>query len=146
MAAAAGEWEPSMLEAELEALRQRYEEQADSDQPSPRLQYEYACLLICSAKRADVREGARLLDQLLEVGFNRPEVLHHLSLAHLKLGQYVRAKEHVDMWLCLQPRNGMARLLHSLVLDRASHDGLIGVFGLGLLGVGMAFVLLKHWR
>uniref|UniRef100_A0A7S0FY40 Mitochondrial fission 1 protein n=1 Tax=Pyrodinium bahamense TaxID=73915 RepID=A0A7S0FY40_9DINO len=146
MAATAIEWEPSMLEAEIEALRKRYEEQADSDQPSPRLQYEYACLLICSPKRAEIREGARLLDQLLEVGFNRPEVLHQLTLTYLKLGQYVRAKEHVDMWLCLQPRNGMARFLHSLVLDRASHDGLIGLFTLGFLGLGMALALLRSWR
>mmetsp|Transcript_98486 Transcript_98486/g.228349 ORF Transcript_98486/g.228349 Transcript_98486/m.228349 type:complete len:147 (+) Transcript_98486:107-547(+) len=146
MAAVATEWDASKLEEELETLRQRYQEQADSDNPSPRLQYEYACLLICSPKRADIREGVHLLDQLLEVGFNRPEVLHHLTLTHLKLGQYVRAKEHVDLWLCLQPRNGMARLLHSLVLDRASTDGLIGLFGLSLVGVGVAFALLKLWR
>mmetsp|Transcript_2191 Transcript_2191/g.4877 ORF Transcript_2191/g.4877 Transcript_2191/m.4877 type:complete len:147 (+) Transcript_2191:51-491(+) len=146
MAGVATEWEPSMLASEIEALRKRYEEQADSSTPSPRLQYEYACLLICSPKRAEIREGARLLDELLEAGFNRPEVLHQLTLTHLKLGQYVRAKEHVDMWLCLQPRNGMARLLHSLVLDRASHDGLVGLFGFGLLGVGVAFAFLRRWR
>merc|ERR1719401_223896 len=144
--AAMAEWDPSMLLAEIEVLRQKYEEQAHSDQPSPRLQFEFASLLICSPRRSDVREGRELLDQLLEVGFSRPEVLHYLTLTHLKLGQYLQAKEHVDMWLCLQPRNGMARFLHSLVLDRASHDGLLGLFGLGVLGLAATLALLRRWR
>mmetsp|Transcript_63764 Transcript_63764/g.103296 ORF Transcript_63764/g.103296 Transcript_63764/m.103296 type:complete len:146 (-) Transcript_63764:36-473(-) len=144
--AASGEWEPSMLMDEIQTLREKYEEQATSDSPSPRLQFEYACLLICSPRHAEVREGARLLDELLEAGFHRTDVLHHLSLAHLKLGQYVRAKEHVDVWLHLEPRSGMARLLHSLVLERASHDGLLGLFGLGLLGLGAALVAVRKWR
>mmetsp|Transcript_90947 Transcript_90947/g.294345 ORF Transcript_90947/g.294345 Transcript_90947/m.294345 type:complete len:146 (+) Transcript_90947:81-518(+) len=143
MAAAVTEWDPALLAAEIDTLRKRYEDQ-DLSQPSPRLQFEYACLLICSPKRAEIREGVRLLDELLEVGFNRPEVLHHLALAHLKLGQYVRAMQQVDTWLCLEPRNGLARLLHSLVLDRASHDGLIGLACLGLAAAGLLAAL--SWR
>mmetsp|Transcript_63579 Transcript_63579/g.186553 ORF Transcript_63579/g.186553 Transcript_63579/m.186553 type:complete len:146 (-) Transcript_63579:51-488(-) len=142
--ATVGEWDPADLPAEIESLRSRYEEQAYSDTPSPRLQFEFACLLICSPKGADVREGAVLLDQLLEAGFNRSEVLHNLVLTHLKLGQYLRAKEHVDMWLCLQPRNGMARMLHSVVLDRASHDGLICV-AVGLAGAGALLAMFRSW-
>merc|ERR1719277_909555 len=131
-----------MLLAEIDVMRLKYEEQAHSDQPSPRLQFEFACLLICSPRRTDVREGKELLDQLLEVGFSRPEVLHYLTLTHLKLGQYLQAKEHVDMWLCLQPRNGMARFLHSLVVDRASHEGLLGLVGLSMLGLVATFAVL----
>merc|ERR1712060_664286 len=141
-----GEWEPSMLPAEIQVLRNKYEEQANSDAPSPRLQFEFACLLVCSPRRADVREGAMLLDQLLEAGFDRPAVLSNLTLTYLKLGQYVRAKEHVDMWLCLQPKNGMARLLHSLVLDRASHDGLLGLFCIGVFSLGFGMMLLGKRR
>mmetsp|Transcript_103689 Transcript_103689/g.231623 ORF Transcript_103689/g.231623 Transcript_103689/m.231623 type:complete len:146 (+) Transcript_103689:71-508(+) len=144
--AALAEWDPSMLLAEIEGLRQKYEEQAHSDQPSPRLQFEFASLLICSPRRSDVREGCQLLDELLEVGFSRPEVLHHLTLTHLKLGEYVRAKEHVDTWLCLEPRSGMARMLHSLVLDRASHDGFLGLAALGLLGLAGAVALFRRLR
>jgi len=118
----AGQDGPS-LQADIAALRERYEEQAHSDQPSPKLQFEFACLLVCSPRRADVREGAQLLDELLEAGFSRAEVLHHLTLTNLKLGQYAKAKEHVDLWLCLQPRNSVARLLHAMVLDKATHDG-----------------------
>merc|ERR1740123_287463 len=145
MAAVASGWDAVVQESEIDALRKRYEAQAYSDQPSPRLQFEFACLLVSSPKRAHIREGVRLLEELLEAGFNRTEVLHHLALTHLKLGHYIRAKEQVDVWLCLQPRNSTARLLHSLVLDRASHDGLIGFFGIGLMSLSLVFVLLRRW-
>merc|ERR1712232_1097339 len=132
--AAAGEWDPSMLSQEIEQVRKAYDEhcQVDPNKISPKLTFEYSCLLICSPSKVQVREG---LELLLDSGYKRPEVLHHLVLTHLKLGQYVRAKEMVDMWLCLEPRNNMARMLHSLVLDRASHDGLIGILGFGVLAL-----------
>mmetsp|Transcript_118864 Transcript_118864/g.236832 ORF Transcript_118864/g.236832 Transcript_118864/m.236832 type:complete len:149 (+) Transcript_118864:143-589(+) len=148
MAAVAGgsDWDAAALDGEIASLRKRYDAQADSEQPSPRLQYEFACLLVCSPKRADIREGVRLLDELLEAGFHRAEVLHHLSLSYFKLGQYVHAKRYLDMWLSLQPRHATARLLHSLVLDRTSHDGLVGFFSLGLLGAAVAFAVFRRWR
>merc|ERR1740117_598714 len=100
-------------------MRQKYEEHVEKnpDSHSPRLCYDYACLLICSPSRTEVRQGVELLDLLLQAGFQRPDVLNHLVLTHLKLGQYVCAKEHVDLWLRLEPRDNMARMLHSLVLD-----------------------------
>jgi len=147
MAAVAGsDWDAAALDGEIAALRKRYEAQADSDQPSPRLQYEFACLLVCSPKRADISEGVRLLDELLEAGFHRAEVLHQLALTDFKLGQYVNAKRHLDMWLCLQPRHVTARMLHSLVLDRTSHDGLVGFCSLGLLGAAVGFAVFRLWR
>eukprot|EP00927_Polykrikos_kofoidii_P057249 TRINITY_DN51369_c0_g1_i1.p1 TRINITY_DN51369_c0_g1~~TRINITY_DN51369_c0_g1_i1.p1 ORF type:complete len:168 (-),score=25.70 TRINITY_DN51369_c0_g1_i1:99-533(-) len=139
------EWDQSTLATEIKVMRERYEGQASSDNPSARLQFDFACLLICSPSRSDVREGIELLDQLLEVGFNRTEVLHQLALAHLKIGQYIKAKENVDMWLCLQPGSVMARLLHSLVLDRASTDGLLFFFCLGIVSLGTGFALLR-WK
>ncbi|CAK0859621.1 unnamed protein product [Prorocentrum cordatum] len=86
MAVAEDAWGVSTLAAETEVLRARYEEQAGSARPSARLQFEYACLLACSPRRAEVAEGARLLDELLEAGFSREEVLHRLALAHLRRG------------------------------------------------------------
>jgi len=122
--ALASGWDAVVQESEVDALRKTYEAQVvNSDQPSPQVQFEFACLLVSSPKRANIREGVELLEELLTAGFHRAEVLHHLALTHLKLGQYVRAKEQVDVLLNLQPRNSMARLLASLVLDRASHDG-----------------------
>merc|ERR1712187_646342 len=132
-----------LLPTEIAVLRTKYEEQANSDAPSPSLQFEFACLLVCSPRKADMREGVRLLEELLGVGFDRIAVLNNLTLTYLKLGQYVRAKENVDLLLQLQPKSGMARLLHSLVLDRASHDGLLGLLCMGLFGAGLAVMVMR---
>lgn len=68
----------------------------------------------------DVSEAVELIDELLEVGFRRVDCLHQLILANLKLGNYTKAKETLeigsqrsseaqeaaDVWLHLEPDNG----------------------------------------
>ncbi|PHJ23085.1 tetratricopeptide repeat protein 11 [Cystoisospora suis] len=114
------------LQAETQQLREQYNAQLLMDSPSPRLQFEYACLLSCSPNREEIRESLELFDELLEIGFNRADCLFQIALAHLKLGEYNLAKRRVEMLLRLEPRNLSALSLHSLIIDRASHDGLIG--------------------
>mmetsp|Transcript_70923 Transcript_70923/g.122942 ORF Transcript_70923/g.122942 Transcript_70923/m.122942 type:complete len:145 (-) Transcript_70923:81-515(-) len=142
------EWDPSELESEIACMRQEYTkaEEGGAD-PSALLTFNYASLLICSPSKDDVKSGAEYLELCLEVGYRREECLHLLTLTHLKLGQYAKAKKDVDMWLVLPPKNkDMARLLHSVVLDRASHDGLLGLFLLGVTGLGLGFALLRRMR
>ncbi|KAL8273990.1 hypothetical protein Esti_002079 [Eimeria stiedai] len=120
------------LRRETEALRTQYEQQLEKGQPSPQLQFELACLLSCSPRKSDLRESTELLCELLEIGFARPDCLFQLSLVHLKLGEYSLAKRRVEALLRMEPRNLAALSVHSLILDRASHDGLIGTILLGL--------------
>ena len=113
----------------------------------------------------DVSEAVELIDELLEVGFRRVDCLHQLILANLKLGNYTKAKETLeigsqrsseaqeaaDVWLHLEPDNGLervltqgvARMLHSVVLERASHDGWLGFYGLTLVATGALNTFLK---
>mmetsp|Transcript_53513 Transcript_53513/g.98980 ORF Transcript_53513/g.98980 Transcript_53513/m.98980 type:complete len:147 (-) Transcript_53513:142-582(-) len=125
-------------EEEVNALRQQYEAQADTPNPSPSLQFQFGCLLICSSRRAEIAEGLELLTQLSEVGFQRTQVSQNLAMGHLKMGNYVAAKEHVDEWRMLEPADGMARMVESVILHRASQDGHIAVFLLGAVALACA--------
>ncbi|KEP62097.1 UNVERIFIED_CONTAM: tetratricopeptide repeat protein 11, putative [Hammondia hammondi] len=133
------------LQAETQQLREQYNAQLRMDSPSPRLQFEYACLLSCSPNRDEVRESLELFGELLDIGFNRPDCLFQISLAHLKLGEYNLAKRRVETLLRLEPRNLSALSLHSLIIDRASHDGLIGSVLLGLAVGGCMWYLTRLW-
>lgn len=135
------------LRVETQALRAKYEQHLEKGHPSPRLQFELACLLSCSPRKADLRESKELLGELLEIGFSRPDCLFQLALTHLKLGEYSLAKRRVEALLRMEPRNLSALSLHSLILDRASHDGVIGSLLFGLIAGGALFYLLQryHW-
>lgn len=53
------------------ALFCAYLQHMEKGLPSPRLQFELACLLSCSPKKSDMRESTELLGELLEIGFSR---------------------------------------------------------------------------
>mmetsp|Transcript_8892 Transcript_8892/g.19915 ORF Transcript_8892/g.19915 Transcript_8892/m.19915 type:complete len:143 (-) Transcript_8892:37-465(-) len=127
---------------EVGILRKQYEAQAESDAPSPTLQFQFGCLLLCSARRSEIVEGVELLTELLEVGFKRTEVSQNLAMGQLKLGNYAAAKEHVDEWRMLEPGDGMARMVESTILHRAAQDGYIGMFLIAAVTVGLA----AFWR
>lgn len=138
------DWDPSMVLDEIETMREQYNQQVAKEEPSPKFQWEFACTLACSPRYVDVAEAVQLLEELVEVGFRRVDCLHQLILANLKLGHYAKAKESADVWLHLEPDNGVARMLYSVVLERASHDGWVGWCGLALLAAtGLLVTLLK---
>ncbi|CDI81787.1 hypothetical protein, conserved [Eimeria acervulina] len=130
------------LKAETEALRAKYLEQLESGCPCPRLQFEFASLLICSPNVKDLKDSADLLTELLEIGFCRSDCLFQLALVYLKLGHYSLAKRRVEALLRMglgvqEPRNLSALSLHSLILDRAAYDGVSGSLILGLIAGGV---------
>ncbi|CEL93881.1 unnamed protein product [Vitrella brassicaformis CCMP3155] len=134
------------LEQETSALREEYYSQAQASNPSPRLQFEYACLLSCSPNREEIREALELFNELLEIGFDRPDCLYQISLAHLKLGEYALAKRRVEMLLRIDPRNLSALSLHSLIMDRTSHDGIVGTIIILAVTAGVVIYLIQTWR
>ncbi|XP_026190646.1 mitochondrial fission 1 protein [Cyclospora cayetanensis] len=131
------------LHEETEALRAQYLQQLEKGMLFPKLQFELASLLSCSPRKANLREATDLLTELLDIGFSRTDCLFQLALVHLKLGEYSLAKRRVETLLRMglvgikEPRNLSALSLHSLILDRASHDGVIGSLLIGVLaGMG----------
>eukprot|EP00922_Rhytidocystis_sp_ex-Travisia-forbesii_P007452 GHVS01010880.1.p1 GENE.GHVS01010880.1~~GHVS01010880.1.p1 ORF type:complete len:150 (+),score=21.19 GHVS01010880.1:176-625(+) len=135
------------LEKELKLLRSEYWKQWDSENPSPRLQLEYASLLSCSPDKANIREALDLFNELIEIGYNRPDCLYQLSIAHLKLGDHALARQQIEQLLRMEPRNLSALSLHSLILDRTSHDGLVGLGVAAALAAGcIGLFLMRRWR
>ncbi|CAJ1337678.1 unnamed protein product [Effrenium voratum] len=137
MAVDAADWDPALILDDIDTVRARYQTQVDAGTPSPKLQWELACLLSCSPRYAHVGEAVFLFNELIEVGFERAHCLHRLILANMKLGNYSKAKEAADVWLHLEPENSEARILYSLVLERASHDGWLGYCALTLVAAGI---------
>mmetsp|Transcript_14895 Transcript_14895/g.33940 ORF Transcript_14895/g.33940 Transcript_14895/m.33940 type:complete len:144 (+) Transcript_14895:78-509(+) len=129
-------------EEEVKGLRAEYEAQADAPNPSPSLQFQFGCLLLCSSRRTEIAEGLELLTQLSEVGFERTQVSQNLAMGHLKMGNYLAAKEHVDEWRMLEPADGMARMVESVILHRAAQDGHIAVFLLS----AVALACVTWWK
>mmetsp|Transcript_35793 Transcript_35793/g.57027 ORF Transcript_35793/g.57027 Transcript_35793/m.57027 type:complete len:162 (+) Transcript_35793:56-541(+) len=144
------------LAAAIQNQKLEYDQYCKDDKvPPSEVTYNYAILLIASPSKDQVIEGVDLLELLRGVmsdggavpkWYSRSKLLQRIVLAHLKLGQYVCAKDAVDEWLRYEPYNDMARLLHSLVLDRVSHDGLIGTAVLGLLGAGLLFGIFRAFK
>eukprot|EP00439_Symbiodinium_sp_Y106_P053972 s2546_g7.t1 len=99
------DWDPSMMADDIETLRREYKTQVENSLPSPRLQFNYAKALVSSSRYADIEEGIFLLNELFDVGFHRPDCLHTLALAYLKVGNYAQAKEKLDIWIHLEPQN-----------------------------------------
>mmetsp|Transcript_21069 Transcript_21069/g.39599 ORF Transcript_21069/g.39599 Transcript_21069/m.39599 type:complete len:148 (+) Transcript_21069:56-499(+) len=135
------DWDPSMIAEEIAKIRREYQIQARNEIPSPKIQFDFACALIASCRYSDVKEAIFLLDELLDVGFRRNDTLHYMTLAHLKLGNYGRCKEKLDTWIHLEPGNGLAKVLHSVIIERASHDGWIGALGFGTIAAGVGLYL-----
>eukprot|EP00922_Rhytidocystis_sp_ex-Travisia-forbesii_P007451 GHVS01010879.1.p1 GENE.GHVS01010879.1~~GHVS01010879.1.p1 ORF type:complete len:132 (+),score=14.35 GHVS01010879.1:176-571(+) len=102
------------LEKELKLLRSEYWKQWDSENPSPRLQLEYASLLSCSPDKANIREALDLFNELIEIGYNRPDCLYQLSIAHLKLGDHALARQQIEQLL------RMVRLFATFLCSRYS--------------------------
>lgn len=138
------DWDQSMILDEIKTMREQYNQQVAKEEPSPKFQWEFACTLACSPRYADVIEAVELLEELVEVGFRRVDCLHHLILANLKIGQYAKAKDNADVWLHLEPDNGVARMMYSVVVERASHDGWIAWCGFALLATGLIAAWLRR--
>mmetsp|Transcript_134138 Transcript_134138/g.347395 ORF Transcript_134138/g.347395 Transcript_134138/m.347395 type:complete len:169 (+) Transcript_134138:70-576(+) len=122
-------WDATGVEAEVGELRRQFQAASlglGAGRPPLRLQLEYARLLVTLPARSDIREGVRLLSELVDKGHARTEALEYLALAQVKLGDYIAAKRSVDALLRLRPRDASGRLLHSLVLERAVRDGMPG--------------------
>ncbi|UVC54621.1 hypothetical protein MACJ_003585 [Theileria orientalis] len=56
---------------EISRLRQEYEYHLKNNTPSARVQYEYACMLMCSPKSSDISTAIDLFDELIRIQYQR---------------------------------------------------------------------------
>ncbi|KAK2198023.1 bifunctional Mitochondria fission 1 protein/Tetratricopeptide-like helical domain superfamily/Fis1 [Babesia duncani] len=87
------------VEFEIERLRIEYEEHLENRTPSAKLQYEYACMLICSSKPNHIDTAIELLDELVRIRYQSVNCMYQLALAHMKRKQYRKARRYLDALL-----------------------------------------------
>ncbi|EDO06429.1 Tetratricopeptide repeat family protein [Babesia bovis T2Bo] len=114
------------LKFELERLRNQYEESLLGDYPSARIQFEYACTLMCSPEREHLDLAIELLEELVRVKYNITTSMYQLALCHIKRREYKKARRHLDMLLRLEPRNHAALTLRSLLFNLLYDDAMKG--------------------
>lgn len=126
--------------------------QVESEKPDPSSQslFNYAWGLIKSKGYRYQQEGVDILKQLYKKDLSvRKDVLYFLSMGSLKLGDYSNARQYIEELLALEPENNQARALKSVIEDKITREGLIGIGiagGLLAIGVGVVGALIRRKR
>ena len=84
--------------------------------------------MIKSSSRGDQQEGVRLLSEIFRnAPERRRECLYYLALGNYKLGNYAEAKRYNELLLEHEPANLQADSLRTLIDNKVSQEGLMGV-------------------
>ncbi|KAK2758241.1 mitochondrial membrane protein [Arachnomyces sp. PD_36] len=122
----AADAESSLKPAELQVLRAQYEK--EGDYVGVQTKFNYAWGLIKSTQRQEQQEGVRLLSEIFRTApERRRECLYYLALGNFKLGNYAEARRYNDLLLDHEPGNLQATSLGTLIDDKVSREGLVGV-------------------
>jgi mitochondrial fission 1 protein len=103
--------------------------------------------LIKSNQRTEQQQGVQLLSDIFKTTpERRRECLYYLALGNYKLGNYAEARRYNDLLLEKEPGNLQAGSLQTLIDDKVSREGLMGVAIVGGLAVaaGIAGSLLMR--
>ncbi|CDR95369.1 hypothetical protein, conserved [Babesia bigemina] len=147
------------IQFEIDRLKQEYEEATfyatvvlvshalgiRNYQPSVKVQYDYACMLMCSMQSNHINLSIELFEELLRIRFNSVQCMYQLALCHMRKREYKKARRHLDMLLRLEPRNHAALSLRSLLFDILSDDAMKGSLFVVMASL-CAFALYKSWR
>lgn len=97
--------------------------------------------LIKSNRRPEQQEGVRLLSEIFRASpERRRECLYYLALGNYKLGNYGEARRYNDLLLDKEPANMQAASLGSLIDDKVSKEGLVGIAIVGSLALAAGLV------
>jgi mitochondrial fission 1 protein len=97
--------------------------------------------LIKSSARGEQQEGVRLLTEIFRTApERRRECLYYLGLGNFKLGNYAEARRYNDLLLEKEPGNLQAASLRTLIDDKVSKEGLMGVAIVGGIAVAAGIV------
>uniref|UniRef100_A0A3B0MPA7 TPR repeat, putative n=1 Tax=Theileria annulata TaxID=5874 RepID=A0A3B0MPA7_THEAN len=78
---------------EISRLRQEYEYHLKNNNPSARVQYEYACMLMCSPKSSDLDSAIDLFDELIRIQYQSVNCMYQLALCYIKRKRYRKARK-----------------------------------------------------
>ncbi|RHZ57102.1 mitochondrial fission 1 protein [Aspergillus thermomutatus] len=135
----AADAESPLKPAELQVLRAQYEK--EGDYVGIQTKFNYAWGLIKSNARTDQQEGVRLLSEIFRASpERRRECLYYLALGNYKLGNYGEARRYNDLLLEKEPANLQAASLGSLIDDKVSKEGLMGIAIVGGLALAAGVV------
>ncbi|KAJ5923703.1 Mitochondrial fission 1 protein [Penicillium verhagenii] len=135
----AADAESPLKPAELQVLRAQYEK--EGDYVGIQTKFNFAWGLIKSNTRPDQQEGVRLLSEIFRgAPERRRECLYYLALGNYKLGNYGEARRYNDLLLEKEPANLQAASLGSLIDDKVSKEGLVGIAIVGGLAVAAGLV------
>lgn len=97
--------------------------------------------MIKSNSRAEQQEGVRLLSEIFRAHpERRRECLFYLALGNYKLGNYGEARRYNDLLIDKEPGNLQAASLRTLIDDKVSREGLVGVAIVGGLALAAGVV------
>ncbi|EKV06383.1 Mitochondrial membrane fission protein (Fis1), putative [Penicillium digitatum] len=144
----AADAESPLKPAELQVLRAQYEK--EGDYVGIQTKFNYAWGLIKSNIRSEQQEGVRLLSEIFRgAPERRRECLYYLALGNFKLGNYGEARRYNDLLLKKEPANLQAASLGSLIDDKVTKEGLVGVAivsGLALIAGVVGSLVIKGAR
>ncbi|KKK24186.1 hypothetical protein ARAM_005975 [Aspergillus rambellii] len=125
--------------AELQVLRSQYEK--EGDYVGVQTKFNYAWGLIKSNSRSEQQEGVRLLSEIFRASpERRRECLYYLALGNYKLGNYGEARRYNDLLLDREPGNLQSASLRTLIDDKVSREGLVGIAIIGGLALAAGVV------
>lgn len=97
--------------------------------------------LIKSSQRAEQQQGVQLLSDIFKTTpERRRECLYYLALGNYKLGNYAEARRYNDLLLDKEPSNLQAASLRTLIDDKVSKEGLVGIAIVGGIAVAAGIV------
>ncbi|GFE54779.1 tetratricopeptide repeat protein 11 [Babesia ovis] len=133
------------IQFEIERLREQYEEGIENSQPSAKVQYDYACMLMCSPRPEHISLAIELFEELIRIRYQSTQCMYQLALCHMKRREYKKARRHLDMLLRLEPRNHAALSLRSLLFNLLSDDAMKGSLFLVMASLCI-FALYRSWK
>eukprot|EP00736_Rhodelphis_marinus_P003250 Rmarinus@m.11201 len=123
------------VQRDIEALKEKYEEDVALGHRSSKSKFDYAWALIRSSDKYHIRQGIYFLNDLLHENWNAKDCLYYQAVGYYRMSDYVNSSRVVERLLELSPKNRQALTLKSLIDDNIRRDGLIG---LGLAGIVVA--------
>jgi fission 1 protein len=124
----AADAEVSLSFDELEVLRLQYQKEVSQAHASIQTKFNYAWGLVKSPIRADQVEGVRLLQDIYRAEpTRRRECIYYLALGHYKMANYDEAKKFNTLLLEKEPSNLQAQSLMSLIDQKVTREGYVGM-------------------